>query len=52
MPSIVGTRLSKYPTNYLVAICIEISAMAKQNTLRLPQVDFSDCRLRLPPLEE
>jgi hypothetical protein len=26
--------------------------MAEQNTLRLPRVDFSDCRLRLLPLEE
>ena len=26
--------------------------MAQQNTPRLPRVDFSDCRLCLPPLEE
>ena len=26
--------------------------MAEQNTLRLPRVDFSDCRFRLLPLEE
>src|SRR5215510_11066407 len=45
-------RLSEYPTDYFVGICIETSAMAQQNTLWLPRVDFSDCRLRLPPLEE
>lgn len=44
--------LSEDPTNYFVGICIETSAMAEQNTLRLPQVDFSDCRLRLLPLKE
>jgi hypothetical protein len=38
--------------DYFVGICIETSAMAEQNMLRLPQVDFSDCRLRLLPLEE
>jgi len=43
-------RLSEYPTDYFVGICIETSAMAEQNTLRLPPVDFSDCRLRLLPL--
>ena len=45
-------RLSEYPTAYFVGICIETSAMAEQNTLRVPRVDFSDCRLRLLPLEE
>jgi hypothetical protein len=40
-------RLSEYPTDYFVGICIEISAMAEQNMPRLPRVDFSDCRLRL-----
>ena len=29
-------RLSKYPTDYFVGIRIETSAMAEQNTLRLP----------------
>jgi hypothetical protein len=38
--------------DYFVGICIETSAMAEQNTLRPPRVDFSDCLLRLPPLEE
>jgi hypothetical protein len=28
--------LSEYPTDYFVGICIETSAMAEQNTLRLP----------------
>ena len=45
-------RLSKYPKDYFVGICIETSTMAEQNTLRLPQMDFSDCRLRFLPLEE
>src|SRR5262245_18470306 len=45
-------RLSEYPTDYSVGICIEISAVAEQNTLWLPRVDFSDFRLRLLPLEE
>jgi hypothetical protein len=45
-------RLSEYPTDYFVGICIETSAMAQQNTLWLPRVDFSECRLRLPVLEE
>jgi hypothetical protein len=45
-------RLSEYPTDYFVGICIETSAVAEQNTLWLPRVDFSDCRLRLLPLEE
>jgi hypothetical protein len=45
-------RLSEYPTDYFVGICIETSAMAEQNTLRLPRVDFSGCRLRLLALEE
>jgi hypothetical protein len=45
-------ELSEYPTDYYVGICIETSAMAEQNTLRLPRVNFSDCRLRLLPLEE
>jgi hypothetical protein len=45
-------RLSEDPTDYLVGICIETSAMTEQNTLWLPRVDFSDCRLRLPPLEQ
>ena len=40
-------RLSEYPTDHYVGICIETSAMAEQNTLRLPRVNFSDCRLRL-----
>jgi hypothetical protein len=44
-------QLSEYPTDYFVDICIERSAMAEQNTLRLPPMDFSDCRLRLLPLE-
>ena len=26
--------------------------MAEQNTMRLPRVNFSDCRLCLPPLEK
>jgi hypothetical protein len=29
-------RFSEYPTDYIVGICIETSAMAEQNTLRLP----------------
>src|SRR5262249_17873747 len=37
---------------YFVGICIETSAVAEQNTLWLPRVDFSDCHLRLLPLEE
>jgi hypothetical protein len=45
-------RLSEYPTDYFVGICIETSAMAEQNTLWLPRVDFPNCRLRLLPLEE
>jgi hypothetical protein len=45
-------RLSEYPADYFVGICIETSAVAEQNTLWLPGVDFSDCRLRLLPLEE
>ena len=45
-------RLSEYPTDYFVGICIETSAVAEQNTLWLPRVDFSDCRLRLLPLKE
>ena len=45
-------RLSEYPTDHYVGICIETSAMAEQNTLRLPRVNFSDCRRRLLPLEE
>jgi hypothetical protein len=45
-------RLSEYPTDYFVGVCIETSAMAEQNTLRLPRVDFSDCCLRLLPLKE
>jgi hypothetical protein len=45
-------RLSKYPTDYFVGICVETSTMAEQNTLRLPRMDFSNCRLRLLPLEE
>jgi hypothetical protein len=45
-------RLSEYPPDYFVGICIETSAVAKQNTLWLPRMDFSDCRLRLLPLEE
>jgi hypothetical protein len=45
-------RLSEYPADYFVDICIETSAMAKQNTLRLPRVDFAYCRLRLLPLEK
>ena len=45
-------RLPEYPTDYFVGICIETSAVAEQNTLWLPRVDFSDCRLRLLPLEE
>src|SRR5262245_61790618 len=45
-------RLSEYHTDYFVGICIETSAVAEQNTLRLPRVDFSDGRLRLLPLEE
>jgi hypothetical protein len=45
-------RLSEYPTNYFVGICIKTSAMAEQNTMRLPRVNFSDCRLCLPPLEK
>jgi hypothetical protein len=50
-PLSTGT-LSEYPADYFVGICIETSTMAEQNTLRLPRVDFSDCRLRLLPLEE
>jgi hypothetical protein len=45
-------RLSEYPTDYFVGICIETTAMAEQNTLWLPRVDFPNCRLRLLPLEE
>jgi hypothetical protein len=45
-------RLSEYPTDYFVGICIEASAMAEQNPLRLPRVNFSDCSLRLLPLKE
>jgi len=45
-------RLSEYPTDYFVGICIKTSAVAEQNTLWPPRVDFSDCRLRLLPLEE
>jgi hypothetical protein len=45
-------RLSEYSTDYFVRICIETSTMAEQNTLRLPRVDFCDCRLRPLPLEE
>jgi hypothetical protein len=43
---------SEDPMYYFVGICIETSAMAEQNTLRLPRVNFSDCRFRLAPLEE
>ena len=52
MSAFTHQRLSEYPTDHYVGICIETSAMAEQNTLRLPQVNFSDCRLRLLPLEE
>src|SRR5262249_21573266 len=45
-------RLSEYSTDYFIGICIETSAVAEQNTLRLPRVDFPNCRLRLLPLEE
>jgi hypothetical protein len=45
-------RLSEYPTDYYVGICIETSAVAEQNTLWLPRVDFSYCCLRLTPLEK
>ena len=45
-------RLSEYPTDYFIGIYIETSAMAEQNTLWLPRVDFTDCRRRLLPLEE
>jgi hypothetical protein len=45
-------RLSEYPTDYFVGICIETSAVAEQNTLWPPRVDFSDCHLRLLPLEK
>jgi hypothetical protein len=45
-------RLSEYSPDYFVGICIETSAVAEQNPLRLPRVDFSDCRLRLLPLEK
>jgi hypothetical protein len=38
-------RLSEYPTNYFIGICIETSAMT--DTLWLPRVYFTDCRLRL-----
>jgi hypothetical protein len=45
-------RLSEYPTDYFVGIGIETSAVAEQDTLWLPRVDFSDCRLSLMPLEK
>src|SRR6516225_1293747 len=45
-------RLSEYPTDYFVGICIETSAMAEQDTLWLPRVDFPNYRLRLLPLDE
>jgi hypothetical protein len=45
-------RLSEYPMDYPVGISVETSTMAEQNTLRLPRVHFSDCRLRLLPLEQ
>src|SRR5262245_65963491 len=35
-------RLSEYPTDYFVGICIETSAVAEQNTPWLPRVNFSD----------
>jgi hypothetical protein len=44
--------LSEDPPDCFVGICIETSAMAEQNTLRLPRVDFPDCRLRFLPLKE
>src|SRR5262249_52759567 len=37
-PHLTG-RLSEYPTDYFVGIGIETSAVAEQNTLRLPRVD-------------
>src|SRR5262245_9769157 len=46
----VWPLISEYPTDYLVGICIDTSAMAQQNTLRLPRVDFFDRRLCLLPL--
>jgi hypothetical protein len=45
-------RLSEDPTDYVVGGCIEASAMAEQNPLRLPRVNFSDCSLCLLPLKE
>jgi hypothetical protein len=45
-------RLSEYPTDYFVGICIETSAMTEQDALWLPRIDFPNCRLRLLPLEE
>jgi hypothetical protein len=50
--SLSTERLSEYPTDYFLGIRIETSAMAEQNTLRLPRADFSDCCVRLLPLEE
>jgi hypothetical protein len=38
--------------DYFVSIRIETSAMAEQNALRLPRVDFTGCRRRLLWLEE
>lgn len=34
--AILTERLSEYPTNYFISICIKTSAMAEQNTPRLP----------------
>jgi hypothetical protein len=45
-------RLSEYPMNYFVGVCIETSAVAEQNTLWPPRADFSDCRRRLLALEK
>jgi hypothetical protein len=45
-------RLSEYPADYFVGFCIETSAMAEQDSLWLPRVNFSDCRLCLLSLEE
>jgi hypothetical protein len=44
--------LSEDPPDDFVGMRIETSAMAEQNALWQPRVDFFDCRLRLLPLEE
>ena len=45
-------RFSEYPPDDLVGMRIETSAMAEQDTLRPPCMDFVERRFRLPPLQE